>query len=179
MKENWKDIPGHEGSYQASDQGRIRSLDRVVLRTHRWGGHKEEWHYKGKVLSARAKGCGHLNVSLGAANTQLVHRLVLLTFVGPPDNGRECLHINGIPSDNRLENLRWGSRHENRADMRAHAKQYARRQGSTHLTEDAIRQIKIKLAAKEQQKLLAVEFGVHVNTINNINRGYTHKWVAA
>jgi len=177
MNEIWKDIPGYEGAYQVSDQGRVRSLDRDVSRKHRWGPHMEVWRYKGKILSARAKGCGHLNVSLGAGNTHLVHRLVLLAFVGFPDAGHECLHINGIPSDNRLVNLRWGSRYENRADMRTHAQQYGRRQGSSHLTEDTIRQIKKKLATKESQKALAAEFGVHVNTINNISRGYTHKWV--
>ena len=29
-KEVWKDIPGYEGLYQVSDQGRVRSLDRCV-----------------------------------------------------------------------------------------------------------------------------------------------------
>ena len=28
--ETWKDIPGYEGKYQASDMGRIRSLDQKV-----------------------------------------------------------------------------------------------------------------------------------------------------
>lgn len=30
MIEKWKDIPGYEGFYQASNLGRIRSLDRIV-----------------------------------------------------------------------------------------------------------------------------------------------------
>lgn len=28
--EIWKDIPGHEGRYQVSDEGRVRSIDRPV-----------------------------------------------------------------------------------------------------------------------------------------------------
>jgi hypothetical protein len=177
MTEVWRDIPMYAGAYQVSDQGRVRSLDRVVLRAHRWGGQPQEWRYKGKILSAKPKDCGHLNVSLGANNTHLVHRLVLLAFVGAPGAGCECLHKNGIPSDNRLQNLRWGSRYENRADIRTHAQQYGRRQGSSQLTEDAIRQIKQKLLEKQPQKSIAAEFGVHLNTVNNISRGYTHKWV--
>ena len=30
MNEIWKDIPGYEGKYQASSEGRIRSLTRKV-----------------------------------------------------------------------------------------------------------------------------------------------------
>ena len=177
MTEIWRDIPGYEGAYQASNLGRVKSLPRIVLRKHRWGDHLVEWSYAGKVLSVGAKGCGHLNVSLGANNTELVHRLILLAFVGFPDSGQECLHKNGIPNDNRLENLCWGTRRENRSDMSRHAQQYGRRQGSSHLTEETIRAIKRRLFLKDPQVLLAKEFGVHVNTISNINRGYTHTWV--
>lgn len=31
MKEIWKDIPSYEGKYQASNSGKIRSLDRVIF----------------------------------------------------------------------------------------------------------------------------------------------------
>ena len=36
MNEIWKDIEGYEGLYQASSEGRVRSLDRVVK--HNYGG---------------------------------------------------------------------------------------------------------------------------------------------
>ena len=43
-----------------------------------------------------------------------VHRLVLMTFKGMPTKKRcECNHINGIKTDNRIENLEWCSRKEN------------------------------------------------------------------
>jgi hypothetical protein len=42
-----------------------------------------------------------------------VHRLVLLAFVGPCPAGHEVLHLNHQPADNRLENLRYGTRSEN------------------------------------------------------------------
>lgn len=180
MDEVWKDIPGYEGRYQVSTFGRVRSLDRVEMRKHGHGG-CAEWHYKGKILSARQKESGHLNVCLGANNTKKVHRLVLETFVGPSPVGMECLHIDGNPTNNHIENLRWGTRIENRADIRRHAQLYRRRQGSTWLSEDTIRQIKRDLAQPDRPKMaeLAVKYGVHVNTISNINRQYTHKWVDA
>jgi hypothetical protein len=178
--EKWRDIPGYEGAYQASNLGRVRSLPREVPRFSKDGAIKALVRYKGKVLSSWAKDCGHHNVLLGANNTQLVHRLVLLAFVGPPEPGQECRHLNGNPADNRLENLTWGSRLENRADISKHARLYGRRQGSTWLSEDVIRAIKrdLQLPDRPSQKVLARKYGVHYNTINNINRGFTHKWVS-
>jgi hypothetical protein len=181
MKEIWKDIPGYEDAYQVSNLGRVRSLDRTVYRKHRWGSHLVAWQYKGKLLAAKPKGCGHLNINLGAGKTFLVHRLVLLAFVGEPPEGCEARHLNGIPDDNRLENLAWGSRVENRRDISEHARLYKRRQGSTWLSEDMIRAIKRDLAQPDRPYMaaLAKKYGVHVNTISNINRGFTHQWVEA
>lgn len=176
--EVWKDIPGKEGRYQASNLGRVRSLPRVERRRTSHGS-MADYFYQGKILSTRAKGCGHLNVTIDN-KTLLTHRLVLMTFVGPPGPGQECLHIDGNPANNKLENLRWGSRFENRADIRRHAQMYRRRMGATWLSEDTIRAIKNDLKSKQYtQKELAVKYGVHFNTINNINRGFTHKWVDA
>lgn len=178
MEEVWKDIPGYEGLYQASTRGRVRSLTRSVFRKDGYGGYAV-WQYAGRILRVRPKESGHLNVSLGSRNTKKVHRLVLETFVGPCPAGLECLHADGDPTNNRLDNLRWGTRRENRADMRVHAQLYRRRQGATWLSEDTIRAIKRDLQDpdKPSQKVLARKYGVHYNTINNINRGHTHKWV--
>jgi hypothetical protein len=49
-----------------------------------------------------------------------VHRLVLLAWVGPPPAGTEACHNNGMADDNRLVNLRWGTRSENTRDMVSH-----------------------------------------------------------
>ena len=103
--ENWKPIPGYEGRYEVSDQGNVksfrRSRDGYILRPGRMPG-------------------GHLSVALGRNNSQCVHKLVLLTFIGAAPVRHECLHINGIPSDNRLCNLRWGTRSENILDAVRH-----------------------------------------------------------
>ena len=52
----------------------------------------------GKNVKARQ------GVTLEGEN-KYVHRLVLLTFVGKPTEGQEARHVNGVPTDNRLENL--------------------------------------------------------------------------
>ena len=180
MEEVWRDIPGYEGCYQASTRGRIQSVARPVFRKDGHGGYAV-WQYAGQILRARSKESGHLNVSLGGRNTKKVHRLVLETFVGPCPAGHECLHADGDPTNNNLDNLRWGTRLDNRADMRMHAQLYRRRQGATWLSEETIRAIKRDLSAPDRpvQKVLARKYGVHVNTISNINRKTTHKWVDA
>lgn len=101
MKEIWRDIPGYEGFYQVSDLGRVKSFVRGA-----------------RILKAgRNTKQGHVTVSLRRNNSINVHRLVMLAFVGPCPEGFEVLHKNGVAGDNRLENLRYGTRSENNIDI--------------------------------------------------------------
>lgn len=118
--EVWKDIPGHEGRYQVSDLGRVRSLDRMIeYPAHvtssglRRGGYARK--LQGRVLRpGRFTHTGHVSVVLGhGAHGSPVHRLVLAAFIGPPPPDHEVLHLNHVASDNRLCNLRYGTRSEN------------------------------------------------------------------
>jgi len=120
MIETWKDIPGYEGQYQVSTLGNVRSLDRKILCEGKVNA-KYLSTRKGKILRPGRSSSGHLTVSLGKNNSRSVHLLVLFTFVGwKESDGVECLHINGVPFDNRVENLRWGTRSENMIDAYAH-----------------------------------------------------------
>lgn len=49
-----------------------------------------------------------------------VHQLVLIAFAGPAPAGCEVLHNDGNPGNNRLANLRWGTRSENLYDRVRH-----------------------------------------------------------
>ena len=55
MTETWKPVPGWEDLYEASDEGRIRSLDRPVTQLSR-SGNPVTVVYKSKVLKSRAAG---------------------------------------------------------------------------------------------------------------------------
>jgi hypothetical protein len=48
-----------------------------------------------------------------------IHALVAAAFIGPRPPGLEVMHANDIPTDNRVENLSYGSRAENIATMTA------------------------------------------------------------
>src|SRR3990167_8250738 len=112
MKEIWKDIPGYEGTYQASSLGRIRSLPRVID-----GGLGRVTHRKGCVLRPATERLGYLRLSLkneGTARSWLVHRLIAITFLGQPMVDRkEINHKDSDKKNNSIENLEWCSRSYN------------------------------------------------------------------
>jgi hypothetical protein len=101
MNEIWKDIPNYEGLYQVSNLGRIKSL-------------KKKERSREKILKNSIDFAGYKLAHLYKFNklkTIRVHRLVLLAFKG--NSNLQCNHINGVKSDNRLENLEYCTQSEN------------------------------------------------------------------
>lgn len=103
--EEFRDIYGYEGMYQASDLGRIKSLERMV-RTHKSSFKRN----KARILKQSTDNCGYKKVSLKKI-TLNVHRLVLMAFKGASDLYVD--HINNVSDDNRLVNLRYVTPREN------------------------------------------------------------------
>lgn len=170
MIETWKDIPGYEGKYQASTQGRIRSLDRLVTQTWREVPYTRK--LKGKILTPKkGDSQGHLVVRLNNPRAMpYIHQLVLLTFVGPAE-GRDCRHLDGSKDNNQLSNLAYGSRRENNIDMVLHGTM------DRFFKPDEVRVIKKRLANGEEAKPISLEFGVSVQTILNIRKGKTYAYI--
>lgn len=165
MNELWKDIPGYEGKYQASTEGRIRSLSRPLRGRNKYGEFTRMM--AGRVLrpSGQAKD-PHLYVRLGhGANGSPVHQLVARTFLGPRPPGEDIRHLNGDPLDNRVENLCYGTRSDNLLDVF--------RQGWIwrKLSLKQIGEIKQRLRAGETGEELAREYGVSGTSISRIKRG--------
>jgi hypothetical protein len=174
--ETWKPIPGYEGLYECSDRGQVRSLDRQVRA--KGGSTKLS---PGMVLSQGRSTTGYYSVSLckaGVIRQYGVHRLVLLTFVGPPPGRADACHNNGRRTDNRLVNLRWDTHNKNMRDKIKHGTQP---RGETHgcskLNESQVREI-LALGKNLYQHQIAEKFGVSQTAIWRILRGKTWQHLA-
>lgn len=116
--ERWRPILGWEGIYEVSDHGRVRSLPRAVPRIDG----KRHWR-RGQILKPSPNGTGHAQVGLalgGVSTMRLVHRMVLLAFVGEPAPSLIGCHNDGDPTNNHLSNLRWDTRRSNNLDTVRH-----------------------------------------------------------
>lgn len=170
--EEWRPVPGFEGSYEVSNLGRVRSLDRLVQHAA-CTRHAAYSHIRrGIVLRPGPTKSGHLTVMLGRdGGTRFVHALVLLAFIGPPPPGLETRHLNGNEQDNRLSNLAYGTRGENTKDKKDHKGAVTYK-----LNTPRIKEIKARLARPYLGigRDLAQEFGVAQSTISAIRRGRLH-----
>lgn len=171
MTETWKPIPDYEGSYEVSDQGRVRSVDRFVqVNNIRYGGYKS--YRFGKVLKSGTMTGGHQSVALCRGNSRCVHELVLLAFDRKPNQGEECRHLNGDPSDNRLANLRWGTRSENIRDNK-----FLKPRTGNRLDATTIRAIRLDTVIHTQRGALtkiAKKYNTSLSTVSAIKNGRVH-----
>jgi len=176
-EEIWKDIPGYEGLYQVSNLGRVKSLSRLKR-----CGRSSFYEEPDILLKPKKAGAGRLYVSLyknGKRNNLYIHRLVLITFVGPCPQGMECCHYDDNPLNNRLDNLRWDTHKNNVIDRINNDKQVrGSRSGVSILTEQAVTEIKKILSIGGYKiKEIAKKYGVAMSTISEIKNGNNWKHI--
>jgi len=153
-REIWQPIPGHNG-YEASTFARIRSPNQIL---------KPKW-----------QGARYPQVVLTKQQQFYIHDLILLAFVGPKPRRKICRHKDDNPWNNRLDNLRYGTRQQNHADAVRNGKHTrGERSYNAILTEDAVRKIR---ASTQSYAALASQYGVSKATILNVRNGRAWKWV--
>lgn len=109
--EVWKEIPGYEGYYEVSNDGNIRSLDRVVVRSD-----GSTMRLNGRRKSLTPDKDGYLRVKLskdGVDTTLPVHRVVASAFIREPMENEEVNHIDCDRTNNSICNLEFVSHKEN------------------------------------------------------------------
>jgi len=105
------------------------------------------WGPSGKRLRLFPMRRGYLSITryLGGDRWQRlpVHIAVCTAFHGPRPDGLQVRHLNGVHTDNRAENLAWGTGAENQADRIIHGTDHrGERNYRTTLTESDVRQIR-------------------------------------
>lgn len=168
MAEVWKAVPGYEGLYEVSDQGRVRSVDRVVQCTD-----GRARHLQGKELTPYQEWSGHVYVFLGRKNRRKVHKLVAEAFMGPCPEGLVVRHLNGNPADNHVGNLAYGTQADNLHDCYS----YGTKMGQGKLTAEQVHQIRDLLYLRVPQAVIAAQFGISQQSVSNIATKRTFNYI--
>jgi len=170
QNEIWKDIIGFEGLYQFSNLYRVKKL------------------FNNRILKIYIDSCGYPSVNLRKNNKRgpiRIHRLTLEYFTGSYPPGMECRHLNGIKTDYKIKNLKWGTRSENMQDSIKHGTFKCNRpdnKGSkiwnAKLNEEKVLEI-LKLIEKDSltQDEIACRYNVSSATICDIKKKRTWKHI--
>ena len=162
MKEIWKDIEGYEGLYQISNLGKVRSLDRFIVKKN---GSIQK--YKGRILLASddMHGYDHVSLSKGSSvKKKKIYRLVAETFIENPDKLKVVNHIDGNKSNNCVSNLEWCSSAVNNK----HAWETGLKKSSNKQKEKA--SMFIKLGKNKKRHIICKETGVVFDSIRKAEK---------
>lgn len=162
-----KDIPGYEGRYAVTEDGRIWTYSKVLPN----GGVR----HPGKWLSLSLSTKGYAKVSLGRGKYHRVHRLVASVYIPNPSNLPHINHKNGVKTDNRVENLEWVTNQENVTHAIKSGLWGSKVGFKTILTDEDVAEIRDLHSQGWSTAELVCRFGISRSWIKSIKRGYVRK----
>ena len=113
--EEWRDVKDFEGTYQISNLGRVRSINRYLKQSN--GSIR---YYEGKIIKGGYDRHGRKQYSLYLNQKYKNKRpwiLVAEAFIGKRPEGYHVCHIDGDHNNNNLTNLRYDTASENAIDF--------------------------------------------------------------
>lgn len=178
MTNEYRDIVGYEGLYQVSNFGKVKSLERKVNAKNNTMAIRPEKLLKGSV-NVYGYPCVHL-IKDGVVSGKFIHRLVAQAFIPNPES-KPCInHIDGIKTNNDVNNLEWCTYSENNIHsykIGLATAPFGEKCGAGKLTEIQVLEIREKYKSKKYyQYELAEIYKVHQTAIHKIvaNKTWRH-----
>jgi len=156
--EKWRKINDYP-NYSISNMGRVRNDKTGLIKKY-------------YIMSN-----GYCIINLNKNNikkSNLIHRLVAKHFIPNPENKLEVNHIDGIKTNNFVENLEWSTHKEN---MKHASIKYLFKNKLTKKDVIWIRKHYIKAHKIYGQKPLAIKFNVSQATIGKIINRKSWKYI--
>lgn len=152
MNDEWRPVAGFEGYFSVSSEG--------LLFNHR----------RNRLQRADASGLyvRYTMAANGKRRRENAHVLVLEAFVGP-SNGLWGLHRNDIKSDNRVENLYWGTPQQNSIDRIVNGKSCRGEKNPKSRMSDEVAQWVRE--SHQSSLVLAAVLGVASSTVRAVRLG--------
>lgn len=168
--EIWKKIPKFNFEYEISNQGRLRSLHKIIIKSD-----GKKYTRKPKVLKQDNNHDGYSRGAISLNGTMIpykIHRLVAEMFIPNKESKETVNHINGIKSDNRVCNLEWATREEQKTHALKNglvSKLKGSEIGNSILKDYQVKEIRKKFTPRVYtRKMLSIEYGVSEATIKDI-----------
>jgi predicted XRE-type DNA-binding protein len=166
--EIWKKIDGYD-YYFVSNTGIVKSIDRIKKKKN-----GVNQIVKGTIMKTKLSKGGYIRVPLvdenGYQRFHLVHRLVLISFIGVNEQKKQVNHINGDKSDNSLINLEWVTCSENQ--KHAHKIGLKSQKGENHtqarLKESDVLEIREMIQKGFKQRDIAEKFRIKRAYVSHI-----------
>lgn len=155
-REAWKQVPSWP-DLEASEFGHIRRIS------------------DGRIMGQHLDGAGYHTVVVGEDRLRRrTSGLVCEAFHGPRPHRYNALHNNGVKTDNRANNLRWGTQNENIQDKYLHGTiGFGEANGFAKLNEDAVREIRRlceggRYGGGARQRDIAARFNISQGAVSAI-----------
>lgn len=185
MEEIWKDIPGYEGYYQASDLGQVKSLDRIVTEKGTRGAVKQ--YTERIIFPTISQDYFYYTLSKnGIAKRYRAHIIIAKMFVPNPFHYPEVNHKDENKRNNEATNLEWCTNIYNINYGTGIRRRSKSQKGSIRLSECGEKNHNSKLTENQVKSIftdirilkeIAKEYNVSIATCSRIKKNQSWKYL--